>query len=346
LASKHVVNGLDTYSVEFDYNIGNESELPKAALVARKFKTNHHELKISARDTLEVFQELVFQYDEPFAEAANIPLYQLAKACSLDRKVILQGDGGDEIFAGYRRYNVLDWLRFWQVVSYTSQAFVPDKQWRERMRRLSFILRQDDPKRMAYYLTEDIPDKSPFTILSDTILERTSKADPFQTFIEINERYRSESRVQKMLFTDVIITLGHTYLEKVDKATMLSSVESRVPLLDNELTDFVLGLPSEYKIRNGEKKYLLKQAMKGILPNEILYGKKRGFDVPYNTWLRRDLNDFAKTVFNDNPGFFNQDYLFKILSLHKDGNGNYGPLLWKSLVLASWLNIYRKKLVF
>ena len=149
-----------------------------------------------------------------------------------------------------------------------------------------------------------------------------------------------------MLFTDVIITLGHTYLEKVDKATMLASVESRVPLLDNELTDFVLGLPSEFKIRNGEKKYLLKQAMKGVLPDEILYGKKRGFDVPYNAWLRRDLNDFAKTVFNDNPGFFNQEYLFKILRLHEEGNGNYGPLLWKSLVLASWLNIYRKKLVF
>ena len=349
MGSKYMDTKLDTYSVAYDFNIGGESELPRAAMIAKKYQTNHHELHIKAKNIKDTFAALVYQFDEPFADAANIPLYELAKACSTDKKVILQGDGGDEFFGGYRRYNVLDSLKFWQQASYLGHKLIPNKAWAGRMKRMSFLLNQkNDAMRMAYYLTQDVPEKSPYTILNSGAINKLELLNPFQAYYDVNNRYRDEPLVQRMLYADVAILLPNTYLEKVDKATMLCSLEARVPFLDNELTNYILQVPSKYKVRNGEKKYLLKQALKGLVPDEILYGKKRGFDVPYKQWLKTDLYDFARVTISSFPedGLLDTKKLLHILELHKNGTGNYGPLLWKSLVLATWLSIYKSKLVY
>lgn len=347
IASKYLSGKLDTYSVEYDYNIGGESELPRAAMVAKMYNTNHHELKIEAKNITGTFTDLVYQYDEPFADAAAIPLYQLAKACSKDKKVILQGDGGDEFFGGYRRYNVLDWLGFWQATSFLGHKLIPNKSWSERMRRMSFVLNQkDNGMRMAYYSTQDVPDKSPYNILSADAARELSRVNPFQVYIDLDRKFASESVVQKMLYTDVSVLLPNTYLEKVDKATMLCSVEARVPYLDNDLAEYILQVPACRKVKRGEKKYLLKKILKNKVPDEILYGKKRGFDVPYKAWLKNDLYDFAKQTFDevDTNGLLDKINLNSLLDKHKAGEGNYGPQLWKALVLAQWLNLYRNKI--
>ena len=344
-ASSHIEN-LDTYTVEYDFNIGGESELENASLVAKKFGTNHHELKVSSQDITGIFSDLVYQYDDPFSDVANIPLYLLAKACSNNKKVILQGDGGDEFFGGYRRYNVLDWLNFWKYVSAVSYRFIPSRKWSLRMKRISYILRQGDAMKMALYLTEDVPYESPFSILSQGFHEQINSYDPFQPYKQFNEAHKNLDIVQRMLYADVHILLPHTFLEKVDKATMLCSLEARVPFLDNELTDYMLSLPSKYKVRNGHKKYLLRKALRGILPDQILDSKKRGFDVPYKDWLKKGLFDFAYSTFDDskNTDLLNRNTLIKMLLEHRDGKGNYGPLVWKGLVLAHWLKIYRHKI--
>ena len=344
-ASQHYSGTLDTYSVEYDYNIGGKSELAKAAMVAKKYKTNHHELEIKANDVLNTFSDLVFQYDEPFADAANIPLYQLAKVCSMDKKVILQGDGGDELFAGYRRYNVLDSYHFWKWAS-LGYRFIPNGRWRERMKRLAFVLWQpDDAHRMAYYLTQDVPYNDPFQILSTDWQENVAKEEQFVDYINASVNFSTLDRVQKLLYTDTSILLPNTYLEKVDKATMLNSVEARVPFLDNELADYILSLPSSVKVRHGEKKYLLKKALANVVPDEILYGPKRGFDVPYKEWLKKDLYDFAAPSFSNSAiGIMNSSTLSTLLEAHKFGRKDYGPLLWKALVLSQWLNFYKDKI--
>ena len=349
LASQISNTKLDTYSVQYDYNIGGESELPRARKMAALCKTNHHELKIGAGDVVESFQKLVFQYDEPFADAANIPLYQLAEIAGKNKKVILQGDGGDEFFAGYRRYNVLDWLGFWKIASTAGHRFIPNKRWAERMSRMSFVLNQKDHAlRMAYFLTQDVPEKSPLGMLNSDFRLKADQSDPFNAYKQMNSRFKSESKVQRMLYTDTELIMQHTYLEKVDKATMLSSVESRVPFLDNELTEYVLGLPSSVKVRRGEKKFLLKQALKGLVPEEILYGKKRGFDVPYKDWLKKDLYDFAHQTFSNHPinGLLDKESLIDKLERNRKGEANYGPMLWKALVLSQWFSVYANKLTF
>jgi len=347
MASRQSNTKLDTYSVEYDFNIGGESELKRAALIADKYQTNHHELIITAENIPDIFSALVFQYDEPFADAASIPLFQLAKACGKDKTVILQGDGGDEIFAGYRRYNIMDWLNFWRYTSKLSYPLIKNDRWRERMKRMSFVLNQkDNGLRMAYLLTQDVPYQNPYGVISEGLKTPLLKENPFQAYQEMNIKYKDENLVQRLLYADVEILLQHTYLEKVDKATMLSSVESRVPFLDNDLTNYVLGLPSDIKVKRGRKKHLLRKALHDLVPDEILNGKKRGFDVPYKKWLKTNLYDFAYDTFKENQfnAIININKLLQLLEEHKKGKIDHGPILWKSLVLCVWLNLYRDKI--
>lgn len=346
LASQNYEKKIDTYSVEYDYNIGGESELAKAALIAKRYKTNHHEMVVTTNDVKEIFEKLVFQYDEPFADPASIPLYQLARACSKDKRVILQGDGGDEFFAGYRRYNAMNDYWFWKTAS-KFYGLIPDRRWRERMKRINFVYGQSDfGKTLAYYMTEEVPYKSPLNIFSEEVKHRISfknfSAD-YETFIDSK---KCLDRVQMMLYADTEILLPHRYLEKVDKATMLESIEARVPFLDNDLANFALGLPSTQKVRKGQKKYLLKKAMEDLVPKEILHGPKRGFDVPFREWLRTDLYDFAKEQFLEaDNSVLDSQTLVKLLEKHKNKVADYSTLLWKALVLTYWLRIYEDKIV-
>ena len=347
LASQNYDRKLDTYSVEYDYNIGGKSELAKAALIAKRYQTNHHELLVTTNDVKDIFEKLVFQYDEPFADPASIPLYQLARACSKDNRVILQGDGGDEFFAGYRRYNAMNDFWFWKIAS-GFYGLIPDRRWQERMKRINFVYGQNNfGKTLAYYMTEEVPYKSPLNIFSNEIkqsMNREHFSSDYETLVNSISEF---DRVQMMLYADTEILLPHRYLEKVDKATMFESIEARVPFLDNDLTNFALGLPSRQKVRKGQKKYLLKKAMEDLVPNEILYGTKRGFDVPFREWLRNDLYDFAREQFmNADERFLNRSALLGILSKHKERKADYSTLLWKALVLTYWLKMYQNKLVF
>lgn len=348
-ASKYVSGKLNTYSVEYDFNVGEGSELAKAKSVAKKFNTNHHELKVESHNIIEDFESLVFQYDEPFADSANFPLYLLAKQCSNDMTVVLQGDGGDELFAGYRRYKLLGNLTFWRYNSVLLSKLLPDKFLRYRAKRMAYTLEQkSDSLRMALLMTQtttmDMPDK----IFNSEIQKKLLLQSPFKTYEEKNEQFIKEDLAQRMLYTDFEVLLPHTYLEKVDKATMLMSIEARVPFLDNNLTDYVLSLPAKYKIKRGINKYLLKKCLQGIIPNEILNAPKQGFNTPTSTWLQTSLYEYAKSKFNSlsDNGFLNKNYLLELLEEHRNKVKNHNMILWRALVLVAWLDIYKDKLIF
>lgn len=348
-ASKYVSGKLNTYSVEYDFNVGEGSELAKAKSVAKKFNTNHHELKVESHNIIEDFESLVFQYDEPFADSANFPLYLLAKQCSNDMTVVLQGDGGDELFAGYRRYKLLGNLTFWRYNSILLSKLLPNKFLRFRAKRMAYTLEQkSDSLRMALLMTQtttmDMPDK----IFNSEIQKKLLLQSPFKTYEEKNEQFIKEDLAQRMLYTDFEVLLPHTYLEKVDKATMLMSIEARVPFLDNNLTDYVLSLPAKYKIKRGINKYLLKKCLQGIIPNEILNAPKQGFNTPTSTWLQTSLYEYAKSKFNSlsDNGFLNKNYLLELLEEHRNKIKNHNMILWRALVLVAWLDIYKDKLIF
>lgn len=344
-SSKHYSKKIDTYSVAYDFNIDGKNELDNAKLVAKKFNTNHHELVVSSNNVKDIFCDLVFQYDEPFAEAASIPLYQLSKICAQDKKVILQGDGGDELFGGYRRYNVLKSYDFWKFTS-NLYPLIPNRSWKERMKRMAFILNQKtDASIMSYYMSQDVPYKNPYQVFNKSIQINLEKQLWNEDYISQANNFKDEDRVQKMLKTDANILLPHTYLEKVDKATMINSIEARVPMLDNDLVDFAFSIPSKLKVKNNEKKYLLKKALDGIVPNQILYGPKNGFNTPISSWLRNDLYNFAKDSFENNMNdLLDKKKCLLILEKHKNNESDYGFLLWKILILNTWISIYKGKM--
>jgi asparagine synthase (glutamine-hydrolysing) len=345
-AARHYGKTLDTYAVHYDFDSGGASELARAAEVATKFETNHTELHINTGHVEEIFADLVFQYDEPFADSASIPLYQLAKECSKDKRVVLQGDGGDELFAGYRRYNVMSSYWFWRTASSVFHG-LPSGLWRERLKRVNAVLNR--PTRagtIAYYLSEEAPYSRPFDVISDDFRNNISEDDWSDDYIEVANEFTHLDRVQQLLYTDMAILLPCRYLEKVDKATMLCSVEARVPFLDNDLAEFALSLPSDLKVRRGTKKFILKKALDGLVPSSVLNAPKRGFDVPVRQWLTDGLYDFARNQFvAHDMGILNSDRLLALLDSHRDEGLGSTALLWKCLILAQWIKTYQSKII-
>jgi len=344
-AARHYGKTLDTYAVEYDFNAGGVSELARAAEVAARFGTNHTELRINTEHVEDIFADLVFQYDEPFADSAGIPLYLLARECGKDKRVILQGDGGDELFAGYRRYNVMSSYWFWRTASSVFRA-LPRNRWRERLKRVNAILNQPTRARtIAFYLSEEAPYCQPFDVISDNFRNDMSKDDWIEDYTETANEFEHLDRVQQLLYTDMAILLPCRYLEKVDKATMRCSVEARVPFLDNDLAEFALSLPADLKVRRGKKKFILKKALDGLVPASVLNAPKRGFDVPVRQWLTDGLYDFARQQFvAHDMGILDSDRLLSLLDSHRDEGSGSTALLWKCLVLAQWFETYRGKI--
>jgi len=346
-AGKHYHGKLQTFSVGFDFERG-VNELAKAKQVATRFGTEHHELHISGYNLPAVIERLVSAHDEPFGDAADIPLYLLCEQLAGSPKVILQGDGGDEIFAGYRRYALLSASQFWMRLGQVGAKLVsiaPRAPIRQRLVRIFDAVKNTDPAmRMALLLTQESLDNPPTRILCHDLRQTVEQYDPFLRYAEFNRRFCNLDVVQRMLYTDTGIVLPDTFLEKVDKATMAHGIEVRVPLLDNELADYAMGLPSALKIRYGQKKWILRRALRGILPDAILDAPKTGFGVPFGYWLQTSLAGFMQTILLDpvtlDSELFDPVVLTTCVNEHISGVRDHGSLLWKALNLALWRTSY------
>lgn len=347
LASRHYQKKLKTYSVGFDFDKG-VNELDKARFVAERFGTEHHEIHVSGKNISETIEALVRSHDEPFGDAADLPLYLLCREIKDQVKVVLQGDGGDEIFAGYRRYNVLSAERTWRTLAAVGSPLfkiLPKKPAIDRMRRfLSTMGHQTSAMRMAMLMTVETLEEPPSRLLSSQALNNLKNTNPFLRYEQMAELFAKEDPIQRMLFSDCSIILPDIFLEKVDKSTMAHSVEVRVPFLDRRLTRYVMSLPSHYKVKRGKKKYLLREAMRGIVPDEILDGPKTGFGVPYGYWLKEPLAEYLKSVLLDQSikewGLFDMKRLETSIHEHISGQRNHGFLLYKLLNLGLWHRFY------
>ncbi|MEO7045057.1 MAG: asparagine synthase (glutamine-hydrolyzing), partial [Ferruginibacter sp.] len=304
-ASKHYSRQIQTYSVGFDFAKG-VNELEKARSVAKHFGTKHNELHISSDNIPSLIEKLVDQHDEPFGDAADIPLYLLSLEIKGRIKVVLQGDGGDEIFGGYSRYKTLQDINKWKLagvfLNLFPHNFSKHQKWQQLKRFTSAIGAKENYKRMALLLTVETEANNPTRVLNESLRKSITSLNPFKRYREIDAQYAGFDIVQRMFYTDCSIILPDTFLEKVDKSTMANSLEVRVPFLDNVLTEYVLGLPSNMKVKNGEQKYLLKAALRGVVPDNILDAPKTGFGVPYGYWLQTKLSHYMKEVLlSDEP---------------------------------------------
>ena len=340
----HALNRpLASFSVGFDFDRG-INELPKARRLAKALGLDHHELQVRATDLEDVLVQLVRAHDEPFADAANIPLFLLAKALNSGMKVVLQGDGGDEMFAGYRRYSILRHVGAWRrwprwLTPVMRNAFGG---YGARFARMADAAGADDPAmRMALLLTVETLKDPPIAMLQPEARARLGKtSDPFLAFRRCEARFRSADPVQQMLLTDISLQLPSQFLPKVDRATMAHGLEARVPLLDERVAELAVGLPSAFKVRGAEKKIVLRDAMRERLPAEVLDGPKTGFGVPYEHWLRNALHSPARDAILA-PDFIarfglDRRRLESALAEHRGGHRDRGFTLWKFYQLALW----------
>lgn len=344
-ASRHYNGRLSTYSVGFDFDEG-VNELAKAKSVAAEFGTDHHELHISGVEIPDIVEKMVAHHDMPFSDAANIPLYLLSSRISGSAKVILQGDGGDELFGGYRRYTTLSFQKAAHVIARIGDPlnrFMPhNAHYFRRKRYFGALKSRDMAMVLARLLTEEDPSLDPTRVFTGRIRKLMEESDPFVRYRECQELVANRSAVDQILLVDLMIILPDIFLEKVDRSTMAASIEARVPFLDNDLVDFCLRLPASVKIPYGRKKWLLRRALEGVVPDYILHGRKTGFGVPYGFWLRGALKplffDHLATFHGNHPGVLDDLAIRRIYDEHLGGRRDQAFLLWKVLNFMIWAN--------
>ena len=350
VASSRYHKRLQTFSVGFDFD-DSAGELPKAKAVAELFGTDHHELHIAGADMPTVIEGLVRCHDEPFGDAANVPLYLLCEQIKGSIKVVLQGDGGDEMFGGYRRYNVMAFERLWRLVASTALSLArlgPRTPAYYRVRRFfKAMVESDAGMRAALLLTSESLEPPPTRVLSSDVRRVVQRFDPFARYRELTKRLQDLDAVQRLLYTDSAILLPDTFLEKVDRATMAHSIEVRVPFLDAHLSTYAMGLPSDMKVRHGQKKWIFRRAMRGVVPDAILDSPKHGFSVPVDDWLRGPLAGYVRSVLLDqstlDSGLFDPDAVKTVIHRHVIGRKNDGALLYRLLNLALWHHAYVRR---
>jgi asparagine synthase (glutamine-hydrolysing) len=342
-----------TFSVGFDIG-GHYNELNDARIIARRFGTEHYETVVADLDVESLINRLVYHYDEPFADAANLPTFIISEFARQHVKVVLCGEGGDEIFGGYRRYLAeLAAPSFLRIPAIIRNSIILRLARRipkvrgngafEFSRRLSkalYTMSISEPD-LRYghwlaFLTKDLRAE-----LLDCALQSTlASFDGFDIYRECYKRYPEWERLNRVLYMDLKTWLPDTYLEKIDKATMAVSLESRVPFLDHRLVEYVFSLPARLKVHGRTTKYILKKALRGVLPECTLYKPKHGFSVPLNEWFRGRLSQFARAVLLDSDtrssGYLNPKNIEALLQQHTQGKDNFGDLLWALLNFELW----------
>ena len=343
-AARHYGGRLKTFSAGFDFDRG-VNELPKARKVAEHFDTDHHELQVSGGDVAGVIERLVRCHDQPFGDAANIPLFLLCEQLGDGNKVILQGDGGDEVFGGYKVHSLMAIERWATLFARATSWASPVVSERVRYYGVAQRLNNTDPAlRYAMVMADRRAGERPARVFAQGARSMLEAGDPFARYRELYRRFADLDRVQRALYTDCAIILPDLYFEKVDRATMAHGVEVRVPLVDTRLAAYVMGLPAKYKVRWLHKKRILRRALRGVVPDETLDHPKVGFGVPASQWLRTTLAGYMRDVLLDDArpsaSLFDAAALRTLVDDHVEGRRDSGTYLYRLLNLALWYDEY------
>jgi asparagine synthase (glutamine-hydrolysing) len=335
-----------TFSVGFD--VPGFSELPYARLVSEHFGTEHHELVVQGSDLTKYWPLLTWHRDEPVSEPSDLGVYLISKLAREHVKVVLSGEGGDELFAGYPKY-VVDWIaKYYHVLP----AAMRDRMITPLLSRLPYNLRK--LKMAGRVLSEPAPQRwmSWFGVfngeLKNDLLSEKTKASidndasrAFQRWLEGNQQ---PDDLSSMLYLDTKIWLPDNLLMKGDKMTMAASLESRLPLLDYKLIEYAASIPSHMKVKSFQAKYLLKRAYADFLPEAILTRKKMGFNVPNGVWFRQGQRHIITQLLLSerarSRGFLNNECVATILRDHLEGRTQYTNQLFILASLELWFRVF------
>ena len=338
---------IKTFSVAFKEREANELEY--ARIVAEAFKTNHHEVVVSPEDFFGMLPQLVWHEDEPLAHPSSVALYFVSKLAAQHVKVVLTGEGSDELLAGYARYrktilNLALGARYHQLTPGPIKSlvqkqlrFVPGARLRQKMLR-TFLAVSPDIESIYFDNFAVFSRAMQPGLLTGEARERVGTIDPYARLRELLDKTDAKSFLDRLLYAD-IKTYLHELLMKQDQMSMATSIESRVPFLDHKLVEFTAKLPERLKLRGGTTKYVLRQAMKDVLPDAILNRPKMGFPVPIGTWFRGAYHSVVdEYVLSDRAqsrGIFNADYVRDIVRRHQVGE-DHSERLWSLVNFETW----------
>jgi asparagine synthase (glutamine-hydrolysing) len=336
-----------TFSIGFGQAEFNEA--PYAKLVAERFGTEHHEL-ILEPDIVGTVEFLSRSLEEPFGDSSMLPTYYVSSLARQHVTVALSGDGGDEMFAGYERYRIhlndrsYRWIPQWAGRFYREHAH----------RRLPHLL---PGRNLAYSISlpwaeryaEGIslqPFQREMSLLSDDFV---ATSEPLSVVRDYLEKAPAADALSRLLYLDTKTYLPGDILTKVDRMSMLTSLEARVPMLDHVFLEWVTGLTPEWKMRGSDQKYILRKLAERVgVPKEVLHRRKQGFALPLVHWIRHELKDLILSVLLDpsslQRGYFNPSGVRRILDEHFRGRRDHSPRIWRLLMFELWQRNFLEQL--
>jgi asparagine synthase (glutamine-hydrolysing) len=351
LMSELMEEPVRTFSVGFE-EYERYNELEHARTIARRFGTDHHEVVIGSGDLESFLPALVYHQDEPLADWVAVPLHYVSQLARNSGTVVVQiGEGSDELFHGYRSY--ISHARF-QTRYWPPFQRVPRPLRRAVSRGTTAFARRFGHGIAHAQAIEDAAEgRLPFwggaIAYQGELKERVlSNGRPHPDSYEIVQRFWREAEeqlpgadlLQKMTYLELKNRLAELLLMRVDKITMASSVEARVPFLDADLVEFALALPPQMKVRNGTGKYLLKRAVSGLLPPEIVNRPKQGFSAPVSEWFREDLGERARREIRESSlaerGLLDYEAIDELWRAHRAGRGDWAFQLWNIYNVSAW----------
>lgn len=347
-----------TFSIGFHEEGYNEAIHAKE--VARHLGTDHTELYVTPREAMDVIPVLPTLYDEPFADSSQIPTFLLAQMTREHVTVSLSGDGGDELLCGYNRY---DWAKtLWQKLNRLPPPLrsglarlmiaLPPRSWDKLFRTLFFLVptrfRYANPGDKIHKLAELFSVRTPEQIYHQLVSHWKQPADvvirgeePPTLLTKPDNWLVSDSFEERMMYLDQLTYLPDDILVKVDRAAMGVSLETRIPLLDHRVVEFAWTLPIDYKLRDGQTKWPLRQVLYRHVPRELIERPKMGFGVPIDKWLQEPLRDWAENLINPlrlkEEGYFNPAPIREKWLEHLSGKRNWAYYLWDVLMFQAWL---------
>lgn len=351
MMARHSDKPVKTFSIGFKEK--NYNELPYARAIAKKFKTEHTEFIVEP-NTIELLPLLVRHYEEPYADSSALPTYSVSKLTREHVTVALNGDGGDENFAGYTRYaafqasNMLDHFDFLNrmigkpVTKLLANAV--KNTFFDRLHRFSRSLSTNYRRRYLSY-TAYFTNEQKRRLYTDEFRRKIWNHDTYEIIARRFLEAHAKNRTEQAVYADFATYLPEDLLAKVDIATMAVALEGRSPFLDHEMLELTAKIPFHLKLKGfNDKKYILKEALRGIIPDQTMFRPKMGFGVPIDAWFRGSLQSYSREILLSEKSLgrklFRRASIERLLHQHQTTRINFSPHIWALLTLELWFREY------
>jgi asparagine synthase (glutamine-hydrolysing) len=343
--------GSDVSSFSMGFDDGSYNELPYARQVAQICGTKHHEGTVTP-DVAGLFDRLIVHLDEPFADVSLFPTFLVSQMAREHVKVVLTGDGGDELFGGYDAYQAEALARKWEGV-------LPNRVTRAADRILGMVPPTDRKKGMVnkaqrfvdglahapssiahYRWMTFLGPEQKSRLYAPRFQEALVASDVYEPVRSALGRAGGDDLLNRQLYADLCVYLADDILVKVDRMSMATSLETRAPFLDVDVMELAFSMPGHLKVRDGRRKFVVKEALRGLLPDAILNRQKEGFSIPMKQWLRKDLRPMMERLLAPDRltarGFVDPGETRRMMDEHCSGSANHAHVLFSLMVFERW----------